>query len=57
MTAAKMFLASDKLVLDVVWFFLLCAMIAFLRFHKWGGKTQAHAKNHADTASHKTRAA
>jgi hypothetical protein len=34
MTIVNM-IVSDRLVLDVSWFLLLCAVFAFLRFHHW----------------------
>jgi hypothetical protein len=30
-----MWISTEKLFLDVSWFLLLCAILAFFRFHRW----------------------
>lgn len=35
MNIAMIGIATERLALDVFWFLLLCAILAFFRFHHW----------------------
>jgi hypothetical protein len=46
---------NDRLFQDVSWFLLLCAIFAFLRFHRWGNTNKAApGGEHLSASTHQT---